>query len=233
MGDLITDLLSRSGDVDIWQIHMPDFYSKQDELFSILSEREKLRSKEFMFPHLTSRYIVAHSILRLLLCRYTGQKPEEISYKRRAMGKPYLSNNPYQLEFNLSDSHDRALIGISIKDEIGVDIQVVDPKILSKGLQETIFTENERRIFQRHPNQLEAFYCGWTHKEATLKLLGTGFYIEPDSIEVPLELASHPKIINYDKTDRFVRSFLLENAYYVAIATNKPHFSINEQHFTL
>jgi len=230
---LMTNLFNRINDVDIWQINMSEFYSKEEELFALLSETEKIRTKKFAFPHLSTRYTIAHSILRLLLSRYTGLEPNEINFKTRVKGKPYLSINPHQLEFNLSDSHERALIGFSMKDEIGVDIQVIDPNILSKGLQNTIFTENERKIFRKHPNPLEAFYCGWTHKEATMKLLGTGLYIEPAAIEVPLVLASETRTIHYENTERFIRSFLLGTQYYVAIASNKPDFKINELNFTL
>lgn len=230
---LMQNLCNRINDVDIWEINISEFYSNEEEFFAYLSEKEKIRAKEFIFPLLTTRYIIVHSILRLLLSRYTGLNLAEIAFNTRVKGKPYLSINPHQLEFNLSDSHERALIGFSIKDEIGVDIQRIEPNILSKGLQDTIFTENEHHIFRKHPNQVEAFYCGWTHKEAILKLLGTGLYIDPNSIEVPLELVSDIRIIHYKNTKRFIRSYLFGNEYYVAIASNKPDFNINELNFTL
>lgn len=231
--EFLTDLAKRKTDIDIWQVHLPLFYSQQRELFDVLSEKEKIRARKFVLPHLAKRYTITHGILRLLISRYTHLEPSELVFHERTKGKPYLLNNPWELEFNLSHSQEKALIGISFKDEIGVDIEHVQPNRLSEGLQNHVFTENEQTLFRKSPNQVEAFYCGWTHKEAILKLLGTGFYLEPNSFDVPLELMTKTNMLRYENGDLFLRSFLLDSVYCVAIASNKPFFSVKELTFTV
>ncbi len=230
---LLAELMSDKGRIDIWEIHIPDLSHHEKELFEILDEKEKIRASKFVFPHLTTRFTIGRASLRILLGMYAGMDPREITFSHRVRGKPYLSINPHQIEFNSSDSHEKVLIGISIQEEIGVDIERINPGILSKGLQNTIFTAKELEIFRTHPDQLEAFYCGWTHKEAMLKLLGTGLYIDPNLIDVPLNLASEPNPIHFENKTQFIRSFVLSNEYYVAIASYKPDFNIKKHNFSL
>lgn len=231
MNPLLNDLLARPGEIDLWEIDLPQFYSQEKELFEILDEREKLRATKFVFPHLTSRYTIGHALLRIVLARYSGQDPRTLHFNSRVRGKPFLAENPHQIEFNYSDSHDKGLIGISIGDEIGVDIEKSDPKILTKGLETSIFGEKELLHFYSHSHPSEAFYCGWTQKEAMLKLLGTGLYLDPKVVEVPLIITPESSPVFYDNQIFYVKCFLNPQEYYVSIASSKAHFKINPCHY--
>lgn len=233
MENLLKDLFDRDKDIDLWEIPFPLMAQYEKEFYEILDEREKIRTSKFVFPHLTTRYTIGHGSLRILLGRYTGMDPKEITFHSRVRGKPYLAINPHQLEFNYSDSHEKGLFGLSIQDEIGVDIEKIDPNILTKGLEKSVFTEKELKEFYSHPNKIEAFYCGWTQKEAMLKLLGTGLYLDLNKIEVPLHVSEEPLIVRYNDKEHYVRSFLLANEYYVAIASYKPNFDITKRVFEL
>lgn len=208
------------GVVDVWEIHIPHFHPMEKELFELLDDREKARAVRFVFPHLTTRYIIGHAALRIVLGRYTGVKPQDVTFRYGEKGKPYLADNPYQIEFNYSDSHEKALIGISAVEELGVDIEIINPKILEKNLHESVFSKKELAFFLEHPNQVQAFYCGWTHKEAMLKLLGTGLYVDMTAVEVPLELATNTLLVHYGEKTQYVRSYILNNEYHVAVASN-------------
>src|SRR5438045_1094539 len=111
--------------VDIWIVNIPQLNNEEEYLYSLLNESEKKRANAFVTPLLKSRYTIAKGVLRLLLAEYLGLTPQEIEYSFGEHKKPYLKENPQNLYFNLSHSDDMALVWLSYKDEVGVDIEKI------------------------------------------------------------------------------------------------------------
>ncbi|MBS0635131.1 MAG: 4'-phosphopantetheinyl transferase superfamily protein [Verrucomicrobia bacterium] len=210
-------------DIDLWKIDLVAHGSKEEALFSLLNEDEKIRAQRFITPLLKSRYTIAQGMLRVLLAHYISIKPEAIEYSFGPYKKPYLKYNPENLQFNLTHSNDMALIAISQSDEVGVDIERINTKTLEKGLEQSIFSEDEySQFYKTSPEKRpEAFFAAWTHKESILKLIGTGLYKELKTLEVPLTLAEEPTQIQFEKNSCYIQSFYVTPEYIGAVASPK------------
>ena len=139
-----------------------------------LSADEKERAARFHFPVDRERFIAAHGCLRAILRRYLGCESDQISFSVNQYGKPAL--NDYPLEFNLSHSGNYALIGITRKQKIGVDVEKVRPEIELESIAEHNFSKREvAELMSLPPGQRVAgFFLCWTRKEAYIKAHGTG-----------------------------------------------------------
>jgi 4'-phosphopantetheinyl transferase len=126
---------------------------------------ESARASRFRSPELGSRYLKAHGALRAIIARYT---PARLDFALREKGKPYLPLAP-EIAFNLSHSHEMALVAVARGVEVGVDIEKLRPIPQYAALAERFFPSGEA------PPQDEAdFFRRWTRIEAVLKARGVG-----------------------------------------------------------
>jgi 4'-phosphopantetheinyl transferase len=91
------------------------------------------------------------------------------------------------VHFNISHSRDRLLIAVSNSGPVGVDIEHLRP-IDAAWLARNWFSRTERREWAgvAAASRLEAFFHGWTRKEAFLKATGFGMAMPLDSFSVSL-----------------------------------------------
>ena len=82
----------------------------------------------------------------------------------------------------------RPCLALARRRRIGVDLERVCSGVNVLKLAERFFSPNEFKILRSLPPgiQREAFYCGWTRKEAYLKARGEGISSRLDSVEVSL-----------------------------------------------
>ncbi len=80
------------------------------------------------------------------------------------------------LKFNLSHTDGAAVVAISVRDEIGVDVERVRQDINVLELSDRFFSSAETEWVRAQPEaeQARAFYLCWTAKEAYVKACGTG-----------------------------------------------------------
>ena len=92
------------------------------------------------------------------------------------------------MSFNVSHCDDLALFGFVRGHKIGVDLERVRTEIEVEDLAKRYFSSNEFQRLRSLPadQQREAFYCGWTRKEAYLKGRGEGLSYGLDRVEVSL-----------------------------------------------
>ena len=87
-----------------------------------------------------------------------------------------LAESAVALFFNVSHSHERALIAVSSA-EIGVDIERMSDSDDILQLLESITAANEHMPHDTRASAINsAFYRRWTHKEAYCKAIGQGLY---------------------------------------------------------
>ncbi len=85
--------------------------------------------------------------------------------------KPYLAiSNDFK--FNISHCGHRVVMATSIKYDIGVDIEVINPNIDIEGMGKIVFSPSENKLIHKSPDN---FFRLWTKKESLIKALGTGF----------------------------------------------------------
>jgi len=228
-----SDDLSKNKQIDVWKIKIPEFYSEEKYYYSLLNDAEKKRAEAFVTDKLTSRYTISQGALRVILADYLSIDPTNIIYSFGFHKKPFLADNPSNLQFNLTHSHDIALVAISFHDQVGVDVERLNPKILEKGLEKSIFSQNELKVFQSTSleNRTEAFFSGWTHKESLLKLSGIGLYKELQEVEVPLHPIAETSPVLFEGSEQFLQSFYVSEKYLAAVASTKPYFDVVRRKF--
>jgi 4'-phosphopantetheinyl transferase len=166
--------------VHVWQIALDQIRADVNSYFVVLSEDERQRSGRFAFWKDRNRYIVVHGILRVLLSQYLSTKPTGIFFHKTPYGKPYvlLQEKRSPLCFNISYSEQIALIAISVDREVGIDIEFIRNNLDVDQLSKSCFSPLELMELKSIPlsQRKEAFFCGWTRKEAYTKARGEGLF---------------------------------------------------------
>ena len=151
-----------------------------------LSEEEAKRAVRFRFEKDRIRYIVAHGCLRNILARYLQCEPGVLNFDINEYGKPSI--NGHKLEFNLSHSGDFALIAVSHKRKVGVDVERIHSDMEFESIADRFFSPNELAELMSLPLEQRAiaFFNCWTRKEAYIKAQGLGLSLPLDSFDVSL-----------------------------------------------
>src|SRR6266849_1484908 len=100
-------------EVHVWKINLkaPGLCDHRE----VLSNDERVRASRFRFHTDSDRFIAARSSLRTILARYLWTQPAELDFCLNAFGKPHLAGGQDKLglRFNLSHSHDLALLAVA------------------------------------------------------------------------------------------------------------------------
>ncbi len=173
--------------VHLWRAQLTDFLSAEEEFLRLLNPDELQRAYRFHFPQHRQRFAIARGILRKLLSQYTGIAARVIQFELGPHGKPYLSDNPMHLQFNVSHSDDVAVYALTIEVEIGVDVQKKETEF-EQGVAKRFFSTNEYEQIMSLPEEerAHAFYQLWASKEALIKAVGGGLFVPLDKFSVDL-----------------------------------------------
>ena len=147
--------------VDVWRVRLDEAKVPPP------TAGESAGAARFHSPEHASRYLKAHGALRAILGRYTSG-PLEFALGER--GKPYLPHAP-EVCFNLSHSHEMALVAVARGREVGVDVEKLRPLPRFADIAERFFPPTELP-----PADEADFYRRWTRIEAVLKACGVGLY---------------------------------------------------------
>lgn len=158
--------------------------------FPLLSPDERARARRFRFERDRQRFVVGRGSLRVILGDYLNSPPEKLQFEYGEHGKPALAaESPSQtLCFNLAHSGDLALYAVTQGRKIGIDLELIHPVPDAQQLAEQFFSLLERAELDALPldRQLEAFFSGWTRKEAYLKARGDGLAYPLDQFSVSM-----------------------------------------------
>jgi 4'-phosphopantetheinyl transferase len=186
-----------------------------------LSTDEKARSERFHFARDRDHFVAARGILRQLLASYTQSSPAELQFNYGAQKKPALraKNMPAALRFNLSHSHGLAIFAISEKRELGIDLELIQPRFAADGIAERYFSSRELAELRALPPEktAEGFFLCWTRKEAYVKAHGAGLHIPLDSFDVTLTPGGPERLCSTDSERWSLRSFEPASQYVGAI----------------
>ncbi|BBB15371.1 4'-phosphopantetheinyl transferase [Candidatus Rickettsiella viridis] len=162
----------------VWKIDLRAVNKEKFQL-DILSEDEQKRLSSFKFAKDRFRYGVTHFLKRWVLASYLKEHPEKLIFTLGKYGKPAISSqkNWPNLQFNISHSNQIILLGVTVEDPIGIDVEYHTDNICIENLREFIFSPLERSYFSKLVSQQEkkeAFFRCLTRKEAYLKAKGDG-----------------------------------------------------------
>ncbi|MCX6248514.1 MAG: 4'-phosphopantetheinyl transferase superfamily protein [Bacteroidetes bacterium] len=193
-----------------------------------LTEEETAKSGRFRFSHDRDSYIAVHGLLRWILGIYFGVLPEAVRIRYTSLGKPYVTGYSRQLFFNLSHSSGVSLLVFDPANEIGADVEKVDPEFEYESLVRRFFTKEEGNyIDQSGKKARERFFEIWTRKEAFLKAVGEGI-TENLSVEVLEEKISMNAIHPGESEGRnfLFRSALFEDEYRITLALSTESYPV-------
>jgi 4'-phosphopantetheinyl transferase len=141
-----------------------------------LPTAERERAGRILDPESTARWAASHWALRTVLARYLDEEPAMIALEASEIGKPRIAGAPARLEFNLSHSGARALIAVSDRRKVGVDIERIKPGRDFLALAERSFEPAAVEAVRAAAplRRSSAFYNAWVHHEALAKCDGGG-----------------------------------------------------------
>ncbi|SFL68541.1 4'-phosphopantetheinyl transferase family protein [Methylobacterium pseudosasicola] len=177
---------------DIWVVDLALSPNEFDLCEAVLDADERDRGNRFLRPADRARHRASHAALRLILAEALSLAPAEIRLEAGAGGKPELGGAARgALDFNLSHSGGRALIGLARGAAIGVDLEEIRPITDALRIARAHFAPDEAAALAALPLSAidPAFFGLWTRKEAVVKALGTGLLLPLDrfSVSVPPE----------------------------------------------
>ncbi|MGF1480147.1 MAG: 4'-phosphopantetheinyl transferase family protein [Cyanophyceae cyanobacterium] len=164
--------------VHAWRANLDVGIEQLQSFMAILSADEKQRAEQFYFSQHSQRFIVGRGLLRSILGQYLKTDPAQLEFEYGPRGKPMLASGwgRARIQFNLSHSQGLALYGFSLERRIGVDLEYLRPVADAEKIVQRFFSAEESAFISRLPLQEkhQAFYRGWTSKEAYLKATGEG-----------------------------------------------------------
>ena len=210
----------------IWLIHTDSYSAPEISSFEkLLSVQEQEKAARFKFLRDRNSYIVTHALLRIILGNHLGSEPAEIEFISNDFGKPSLAGKCKKIHFNLSHSSECSVLAFSIKSEIGVDIEKIDPGFDFDLIAKAHFSETENSFIDAERDESrKRFYTVWTRKEALLKAIGTG-------IGGNLDVEVFRKVNQYNldfpfpiiqETDYYLNTFEYQDKYMITTAGKHP-----------
>jgi 4'-phosphopantetheinyl transferase len=184
--------------IHVWQIGLLAVESLIARCRTFLDPAEQERAGRYIHDVHRNRFLVARSALRLLLGRYLGRDPHEVTFAYNAHGRPEISPAPEPpLAFNLSHSGDTALLAVTRLPGVGIDLEYHRKPDRIEDLAERFFAAAEVRQWRALPNELRlaGFFAGWSRKEAYIKAHGRGLNYPLDRFVLSLDPREPARII--------------------------------------
>jgi len=213
--------------VHVWAFALTGTPRQVDLCRDLLSPEERHRADRFVFERDRVRYTIAHAVMRHLLGRYCGLASQSLRFKVTAAGKPSLAGSETAtapLHFNLTHSDDRALLGLSLAGEIGVDLEKVRTNIEALAISRHYFFGSERDAIEAAAAAThDLFFRYWVAKEAVLKAQGIGLGFPLDRFRVAFRTdGTTAHIESFDssalRADWQVRLLACESGWHAAVA---------------
>lgn len=151
-----------------------------------MNEFEKRKIDGFKFYEDKMRCATGKILTKLLLSRYLNLDNTKIEIYHGMYGKPYLKQigKVPLLQFNVSHSGEIVIIAFTYSNNIGIDVEQIDPFFEHENIVYSFFSKEEIEYYIQREKSLEVFYQLWTAKEAYLKAVGKGLIEEMNTFSV-------------------------------------------------
>lgn len=200
------------GEVHIWRLPLNADKKELKQLAQLLTPEERQRAELSYFEHSYRERVMSRSTLRSLLGRYLQQDPKEIALSTTTLEKPFLAHVK-DFHFNVSHAGGYVLLAFTRIAAIGVDLELINPKIKITGLVNRFFSRLEVPVIlgEDPASQAPAFFRAWTRKEALIKATGNGLSTPLDQFGVSIELDKAVEVLHTDWAPEEVGSWNLRS----------------------
>jgi len=173
-------------EIHLWSGQLDSAVAQLPALNQLLSATERQRAAQFHFETDRRRFIVRRGMLRAILSWYLKTDPWVVEFQTGPHGKLHLAGEFAlgNLDFSLTHSRGRLLVAVASRQQIGVDLESVQPLSDFERLVKQALLQSEIRVLDALPlvDRLNYFYRCWTGKEACLKANGAGLARRLDSV---------------------------------------------------
>jgi len=226
--------LSLSKDhVDIWLCDLKQLSGDINIFYSILSDDERQRADKLKVEDKKQQYIITRGALRQRLGLFTNIEPKDFVFDYLEHGKPVLINDARyaNITFNVSHSHDLALIAIAQNQNIGIDIEKINHESKHDQLVARFFSEAEQTEFQTmaEVNKARAFCACWTRKEAFIKAVGKGVGYGLDKFDLTVDPENQSPRITLHRPSEEIWSAInlpINNEYMACLVSDRVSLSV-------
>jgi 4'-phosphopantetheinyl transferase len=191
-----------AGVVHVWCLLLDPPAHQLEGFHASLSADERERAARYHFERHRRRFVACRGQVRQILGQYRDEPAAALRFRYGPRGKPALDmpGCDSAIEFNVSNSEDVALLAVARGRELGVDVERVREPRDFDALARQFFAQNEVKQLHALPVdcRLEAFFNGWTRKEAVLKAVGTGLAFPLDKVVVTLAPDEPARVVAYD-----------------------------------
>jgi 4'-phosphopantetheinyl transferase len=177
-------------EMHVWSGSLALTEKQAAESFYLLSKDEQERAWRLRVPLARQQFIASRSMLRQILSQYLDHPPQTLGFSYTKHGKPYLQTTySTHLQFNLTHSHEKALIAVGLNCRVGIDLEYVPVTTSNgdkQGVAERFFNIEEKQTLQQllPADRPTYFYRIWSRKEAVIKAIGKGLSIPLASFSV-------------------------------------------------
>lgn len=193
------------GEVHVWRTELLQPDDVLDNFWSTLEADETDRANRFHFDKHRRAFVVGRGFLRDVLSRYLHAKPESLRFSYGAYGKPSLAGEykNTRLRFNMSHSHNLALLAITADNQIGVDVEYMRADFASADIAQRFFSRAEVECFNAlaRADRVASFFRCWTRKEAFIKATGKGLSQSLDGFDVTLAPGVAAELLRVEQED--------------------------------
>ena len=181
-----------TGDVSVVSVDLTPDAARESKSMGWLCNEELTRWDRYHFAGPRRQFALTRAALRAILCCRLDCENQQLTFGISKYGKPFalVSGAPSGNSFNVSHSGRYGLLAFAPEGRVGVD---VEERVVRQDIDElgsAVFSPGE--LAEIVPALGEAkhrlFYDLWAMKEAVIKALGTGLYMNPAFFEVPLPL---------------------------------------------
>ena len=176
------DQVPREG-IHLWictDLHSP----RLDEVIDFLPPEEQKCALAYRFENDRRRYLGSALLQRSILARYSSCSLRDLSFLRNQWGKPFLDGGNQAVEFNISRSHEVALLAVSGESQLGVDVEYELGCASGAMNVAAQFSEVERSYIDKARGSTRSLFEIWARKEAYIKGIGRGLSHPLDEFEV-------------------------------------------------
>lgn len=213
--------------VHVWRIPLRATDTQFDALFALLDEDERARARRFRFDRHRLAFTVSHAATRQILGTYRGDDAAGLVFAYNEHGKPRLSGDGSGPRFNLSHSHELALLAVASELELGVDIEYLKASAKDERLAvaKRFFAAAEYAALRKLPDELiaPAFFACWTRKEAYIKLHGLGLSLPLSKFNVSVDPREPARLLSSawqpdDEHECLMRDMRVPDGYRASLA---------------
>ena len=170
---------AEAGDVDVWVASLDRSAAEVQAFAGTLAPDERGRALQYCFDTHKRRFIVRRGLRRAILATYVGAPPARLRFEPGGAGKPALAGagaGAHVVRFSCSHSRDIAVVAVTGRRGVGVDVEFVRPVRDAVAIARTLCgpAEGERLAALPTDERDEAFLGRWTQMEARLKVSGSG-----------------------------------------------------------